>query len=226
MGIPITLLPADRTSVTYTIPASTSLVSTLVRVDFTSASRVTGLTFTLALSNTCCATAPHGTCGWHSATLTPDLARSASVPMCAGLLGGTAISITFLTKLVLVLAPPALTTWVMFLVAAEANTTAGAPWLICNASAELAPKLSFTFTPGCAASNCLARVVNASVSEAAASPVMVPLMAADDEPEPPATTPVCRDGLDELQPVSTSRAVATSRQPARVARDIGRIPDG
>ena len=76
----------------------------------------------------------------------------------AGLLGGTAISITFFTKSVEVLAPPASVTWVMFFADAEANTSAGAPWLICSASAELAPKFSLTVTPGCAASNCLASV--------------------------------------------------------------------
>jgi hypothetical protein len=43
----------------------------------------------------------------------------------------------------------------MFLVEAEANTSAGAPLLIWVARAELAPKLNFTVSPGWAASNCL-----------------------------------------------------------------------
>ena len=43
-----------------------------------------------------------------------------------GFAGGTAISMTFLAKTVGVDAAPAATTWSMFLVLAEANTSAGA----------------------------------------------------------------------------------------------------
>src|SRR6516225_9912379 len=66
----------------------------------------------------------------------------------------------------------------MFLGAAEANTSAGAPLLICSASAELAPKLNFTVSPGWAASNCLPSWVNVPFSEAAANTVIVPVCAA------------------------------------------------
>src|SRR5215468_4244080 len=137
------------------MPASTSLSSTLDRVDFTSGSRVTGLTVMLAFLNTSAATEPQGTCGSHSATLTLLLARSVDLD-----------------------APPALTTCCMFFGDAEANTSAGAPWLICAARSELAPKLSLTLLPGWALSNCLASVVNASFNEAAANTVTVPLTAA------------------------------------------------
>ena len=100
--------------------------------------------------------------------------------MWAGLLGGTATSMTFFAKFVDVVAAPAETTCAMFFVEAEANTSTGAPWVIWVASAELASKLNFIVTPGCAVSNCLAIVVNASVSDAAANTVTVPLRAGDE----------------------------------------------
>ena len=59
---------------------------------------------------------------------------------------------------------------------AEAKTSAGAPWLICWANAEDAPKFGVTVTPGCAASNC-SSVVNDSCSEAAAKTFTVPVRA-------------------------------------------------
>src|SRR5215813_6189748 len=134
------------------MPASTLPVSTWVRTDFTSGWRVTGLTVIPAFLNTFAATVPHGTCGWHKAVLTDDLARSLTEVTLAGLLGGTATSMTFLAKSCGLDALPAVTTWAMFLVDAEANTSAGAPLLIWVASAELAPKLNFTVSPGWAAS--------------------------------------------------------------------------
>src|SRR5215471_2274613 len=91
--------------------------------------------------------------GLHSATLTLLFARSVTLVTWAGLLGGTATSITFLTKFVDVDAPPALMTCCMFFGDAEANTSAGAPWLICSARSELAPKLSLTWLPGWSLSN-------------------------------------------------------------------------
>ena len=164
--------------------------------DFTSTSSVTGFTVIFALVKTFSAVAPHGTCDWQSATFTPFFARSLTVVMCAGFAGGVAISITFLTKGVGLAASPADTTWSMFLVLADAKTSAGAPWLICSASAELASKLKSTLAPLCAASNCLPNVVKASVSDDAAKTLIVPVMAVDeaglppDEPPHPATASV------------------------------------
>src|SRR6516225_10073815 len=66
----------------------------------------------------------------------------------------------------------------MFLGAAEANTSAGAPLLICSASAELAPKLNFTVSPGWAVSNCLPISVNVPFSDDAANTVIDPVCAA------------------------------------------------
>src|SRR5215468_3095726 len=62
----------------------------------------------------------------------------------------------------------------MFFWLAEANTSAGAPALICVARAELAAKLKVTFVPGWAASNCLPSSPKDSVSDAAANTVMLP----------------------------------------------------
>src|ERR1700761_8085902 len=107
---PLTLVPAACTSVTYTMPASTLPSSTWVSTDFTSGWRVTGLTVILAFLNTSAATTPHGTCGWHKAVLTDDLARLLTDVTFAGLLGGTATSMTFVAKFCGLDALPELTT--------------------------------------------------------------------------------------------------------------------
>src|SRR5882757_7179398 len=206
MVMPLTLLPAALTSVTYTMPASTAPRVTLASVDLTSASRVTGLTVRCALVNTAAAVVPHGTCSWHSATLTPDLARSASLVTRPGLLGGTAISIVFTANVADPVALPLSVTSFMFLVDADAKTSAGAPWLIWVARVELAPKLKVTLAPGCAASNCLPSVVNDSVSDAAANTVIEPVRRRPllAPPVPPSVEP--GPGLDE--PHATSDAAS------------------
>ena len=66
----------------------------------------------------------------------------------AGIAGGTATSILFLAKSLGPWASPALTTWFMFATAAEANTSAGAPFMIWVARPELGPKLNVTLDPG------------------------------------------------------------------------------
>src|SRR5215470_6439121 len=186
---PVTLEPAALTSVTYTMPASTLPSSTWVSTDFTSGWSVTGLTVIPAFLNTSPATTPHGTCGWHSATLTDDLARSLTDVTFAGLLGGTATSAVFLAKSCGLDASPALTTVFMFFGAAEAKTSAGAPLVIWVARVELAPKLNLTVSPGWAASNCVPIWVKVSFSDDAANTVIVPAgkaeLAAAGEDEPP-----------------------------------------
>src|SRR5215475_9894280 len=108
----------------------------------------------------------------------------------------------------------------MFLVEAEANTSAGAPLLICSARAELAPKLNFTVSSGWAASNCLPSSVNVPISEAAASTVIVPVCAAEllalgeDELVDPEAV------LDELLLEQPATAVAASATAARAKRRI------
>src|SRR5216683_3350105 len=174
------------------MPASTSPSSTLASTDFTSGSSVTGLTVILALLNTFAAVVPHGTSGWHNATLTDDLARSVTDVTLAGLDGGTATSITFLAKSDGLDASPAVTICCMFFVLAEANRSAGAPAMIWVAKVELAPKLNVTLTPGWAASNCVPSFVKDPVSDDAANTVIDPdnadadgeLLALVELPEP------------------------------------------
>src|ERR1700759_1723267 len=208
---PLTLVPAAFTSVTYTMPASTLPSSTWVSTDFTSGWSVTGLTVTPAFLNTCEATTPHGTLGWHKATLTDDFARSRTEVTFAGLLGGTAISAVFLAKSFGLDASPAVTTVSMFVGAAEANTSAGAPPVIWVAKVELPPKLNFTVSPGWAASNCFPSWVKVPISEAAANTVIVPvcvaepLLAADED-----ELAGLEAGLEELLLEQPATAIAAS----------------
>src|SRR5690348_4938269 len=164
------------------MPASTLPVSTWVSTDFTSGCSVTGLTVIPTFLNTSAATSPHGTCGWHSATLTDFFARSFTDFTFAGLFGGTATSAVFLAKFSGLPISPAETTPCMVPGDAEANTSAGAPLVIWVARPELGPKLNFTVSPLCVASNCLPSWVKAPVSDAAAKTVIVPV--AEELPEP------------------------------------------
>jgi hypothetical protein len=107
----------------------------------------------------------------------------------------------------------------MFFVEAEANTSAGAPLLICSARAELAPKLNFTVSPGWAASNCVPSWVNVSFREDAARTVIDPvcaaaLLLADDEGELLEPEAV----LEELLLEHPATAVAASAIAARAKR--------
>src|SRR5580704_4416720 len=219
---PLTLVPAAFTSVTYTMPASTLPSSTWVSTDFTSGWSVTGLTVTPAFLNTCEATTPHGTLGWHKATLTDDFARSLTEVTFAGLLGGTAISAVFLAKSFGLDASPALTTVSMFAGAAEANTSAGAPPVIWVASVELPPKLNFTVSPGWAASNCFPIWVKVPISEAAANTVIVPVAAAEllaaGEDELLALAAGLGAELDELLLEQPATATADSTTAVRAKR--------
>src|SRR6476469_2560682 len=160
------------------MPASTSPSETLVRTALTSASWLTGVTVILALANTFVAMPPQGTCAWHTATLTPCLARSLTEAMLAGLAAGTAISPTFLANGVEDAAPPALMNASMVVWLADAKTSAGWPCVMPVARAEDAPKFGVMVTPGCAASNCFLSVVNDSCSDAAAKTFTVPVIAA------------------------------------------------
>src|SRR5580765_5310289 len=101
--------------------------------------------------------------------------------MWAGLAAGTAISMTLLTNGVGLVARLAAVTWSMFFWLAEAKTSAGAPPTMLVARPELGPKLKTTLVPGWADSNWVPRVVNASLSEAAANTVTVPDTAAAED---------------------------------------------
>src|SRR5207248_8181161 len=200
---PLTLLPAASTSVTYTMPASTLFVSTWVSTDFTSGCSVTGFTVMPAFLNTPAATSPHGTCGWHSATLTDFFARSFTDVTFAGLSGGTATSMMFLAKFCGLDASPAEMTSCIVLGDAEAKMSAGAPLVIWASRPELGPKLNFTVSPLCAAWNCCPSLVKASVSEAAANTVIVPV--ADELP-----------ALGVLELLLVQPAAAAATRPAAI----------
>src|SRR6266480_2892132 len=194
------------------MPASTLPVSTWVSTDFTSGCRVTGLTVIPAFLNTSAATDPHGTCGWHSATLTECFARSFTESTFAGLFGGTATSAKFLAKFCGLDASPADTTSCIVPGDAEANTSAGAPLVISVARPELGPKLNFTVSPLWAASNCLPSWVKLPVSDAAAKTVIDPVE--DELPEP--------DEFDELEPPLLQPATVTAAS-AAIAKAKRRI---
>src|SRR5215470_6087383 len=128
IGTPVALVSLALTSVTYTMPASTSPRVTLVTTPPTLVSSLTGLTVTPAFLNMAVATAPHGTSGAHTATLILSSARSLTDSMCFGLPFSTMISPVLEAKVFGVpAASPASVTVFMFSGAAEANTSAGAP---------------------------------------------------------------------------------------------------
>ena len=66
----------------------------------------------------------------------------------------------------------------MFLVSAEAKTSAGAPWVIWVTRSEEPAKLNVTVVPGFVASNCSASSVKVAFSDAAAKTVIAPAMGA------------------------------------------------
>jgi hypothetical protein len=120
--------------------------------------------------------------------------------------GGTATSIVFLAKFLGLAASPAETSAPIFFGEAEANTSAGAPLVICVAKPELGPKLNFTVSPGWAASNCFPSWVKVPISEDAAKTVIVPFEGDDAEPL------ALEDELPE--PLLEQPATATAASPA------------
>src|SRR6478752_1399651 len=148
---------------------------TLPRTSVTDDSSLTGARVVPVAFSTVSAAAPQGTCGAQTTTFTPGLARSAKELIDAGLDGGTAISRTFVAKLA---GAPSISSasvsLVMFLVSAEAKTSAGAPWVICVARSEDPAKFSVILVPGFLASKSLAILVKVAFSEAAAKTVAAP----------------------------------------------------
>jgi hypothetical protein len=115
-------------------------------------------------------------------------ARSSSESTFAGLSGGVAILSVLLAKSTgSPVTEPSATALSMFLVSAEAKTSAGAPWEICATRSDDPAKLNATVTPGLASSNVLPISVNVPLSDAAANTVMVVACGAapsDDPSEP------------------------------------------
>jgi hypothetical protein len=116
----------------------------------------------------------------------------------------------------------------MFLVEAEANTSAGALWVIWVARVELAPKLNTIFVPGWAASNCLPNSVNEPVNDAAANTVICPVSAAADDPDAEADAADDVAAVDpddeEPQPASTVEAAARTDRLIKNGRRTRTLP--
>ena len=95
--------------------------------------------------------------------------------MPSGLPGATMIASKFVAKITGSLPlRPASVSLSMLAVSAEANTSAGAPSVICCTNAEEASKLNVAVASGFAAENASPTSVNDSVSDAAAKTVMSP----------------------------------------------------
>ena len=138
-------------------------------------SSLTGVRVVPVAFSTVSVAAPQGTCGAQTTTFTPGLARSAKELIDAGLDGGTAISRTFVAKLAGVPSTSfASVSLAMFLVSAEAKTSAGAPWVIWVTRSEDPAKFSVILVPGFFASKSLASSVKVAFSDAAAKTVMLP----------------------------------------------------
>jgi hypothetical protein len=106
------------------------LVSTAV----TFCSTLAGVTVTPALDSSVADAAPHGTSGAHSTTVTLSSPRSARSSTPPGLPAGTAMTRVFVANSSGSPARPSSVTFAMFASSAEANTSTGAPSLICVAS--------------------------------------------------------------------------------------------
>jgi len=100
----------------------------------------------------------------------------------------------------------------MFAGAAEANTSAGAPLVICSARPELGPKLNLTVSPGWAASNCFPSWVKVPISDAAAKTVIVPV----DEDAGPALDDELPEPLLEQPAAATAASAAAIRVKRRI----------
>ena len=119
---------------TYTMLASASPIDTLLSVALAFSSLDAGETLTPALANDSAAYFPHGTWSAHSTTRRPDFWRSARLLIFFGLPFSTAISRRFLANTTGggVTVPASIVFWRLS-ASADANTSAGAPWLICVA---------------------------------------------------------------------------------------------
>src|SRR5262245_27568241 len=103
------------------------------------------------------------------------LARSATPVMPSGLSGATMIVNRLVAKITgSVPFRPASVSLSMFAMSAEANTSAGAPSVICCTSAEEASKLNVADASGFAAVKASPTSVNDSVNDVAANTVMSP----------------------------------------------------
>ena len=136
----------------------------------TADSSLTGVRVTPVAFSTFSVADPHGTCGAHTTTWVPGRARSAKDVIFFGLPNGVTIVRVLVAKSTGVPAmAPASTALVMFAVSAEANTSAGAPWVSWVTRSDEPAKLKVTFVPGWSCSNRAPSSVNVFFNDAAAN---------------------------------------------------------
>src|SRR5262245_43322408 len=147
-------------------------------------------------------------------SFTPDAAMSCGLVMFLGLsLGNTTTSLFLMnTRLAFASICPDLTTLFIWVVLAEAKTSASAPWPSCVASCCEPAKLKTTFTPGLALSKVLPISPNAPVSEEAAKTLSVTFLVVVPPPL-----------LVELEPQAARRGSASRRAPRMSARGVRRM---
>src|SRR4029453_8433748 len=193
------------------MPASASPRDTLVTTALTLSSSDTGLTVTLAVFRASAAYLPAGTSGAARTTFRSGLARSSRPLTALGLPFSTTIWSRLLAKFWGV--PTRSLTLSMLVVAAEANTSAGAPCWIWVARAWLPAKLKVTLVPPLALVYCWPSSLKAAVSDAAANT----LISLADPEEPP------EDALS-LPPQAASTSAAAATTAGRRGRDQGLGP--
>ena len=155
----------------------------------------------------------------------PAFAKSASPVIPAGLPAGTAISSTFSVKTSGSAAcrSASVTTFICGWLA-EANTSAGAPWVIWVASAELPAKLNWMSRSGLSAISWSPSSPKTSVSEAAAKTVSVPDRSpAGDRRRLPEAVSSADDPPQALSASSTADSASRARGPHRLSRSSIRI---
>src|SRR5262249_2957568 len=129
---------------------------------------------------------PQGTCGAHTTTCVPGLARSAKEAMPFGFpFGVTMVRVLVAKSTGWPASRPASTALVMLAVSAEGNTAAGAPWVSWATRSEDPAKLKIAFVPGLSRSICAPSSVNTDFSDAAANTVMFPVTPSDVGAPPP-----------------------------------------
>ncbi len=149
---------------------------------------------------------PHGTCGAHTTTLMPGLVRSRKVLICLGFPGETAIVRVLEAKFTgWPVSSPAADALSMFLVSAEANTSAWAPWVSWVTRSEDPAKENSTDAPGFCLPN--------------SSPIWVKVFFSDAAANTMTFTPAAlEDGADDFCSVLHAGSATSATLMARAGR--------
>ena len=116
---------------------------------------------------------------------------------------------------------PASVAFFMFAASAEANTSAGAPWVSWVTRSDEPAKLNVTFVPGLSFLNCSPNSVNVDFNDAAANTVTSPVMAAGAADELPVVVVEAVSVCDDEQPAT--RAAALNAATAMPKMDFTRF---